>query len=831
MYHPNYKPIYAALLAVLLTQNAHADSNKHYFDIPAQSLNQALLSFGKQSGQQLMYSTAVADHLRSRPVQGEFTASEAVNLLLAAAPLQAVATREGTLTLRPKAITAVANETVQQPTTLPTVKVKGNLEYDANDPYNIDYVLPNATIGTKTDTPIMETPLNVQVISKQVLKDQQVISLDQALKNVSGVTTGGGAGNNAGQSFSSITLRGFSTNTRFRNGVRLDNFGGDSATTTTQLANVESIEILKGPAAILYGGVEPGGVVNIVTKQPLNKPYYSAQQQFGSFDLYRTSIDATGPVSSDDTLLYRVNASFQDNNSIVDFIQNRSYFFAPVAKWNISPRTQATFEFEYRNVNFGQNLGFLPQINGKPLIIDRSLNYGEPSPNQEENYLSGFNLSHQFNDNWAIKHQFLFNNVTEKNAFILPNFIASDAPTQSGFAVGRRQTPLNADNTTYSINLDVTGKFDTAFIKHSLLLGGNWVRYDGLTLGSQSGFLDNNISYIDLFNPIHPGTPFSGPTTPFFSSATNNNTYGFYLQDQLKLPWNIHVLAGFRYENISQKPSFGITANDLQANGTPLQTDAVTPRVGVLWQPRQWLSLYGNYIENLGPNNSSSLTVDNRLVPPTAGKQWELGAKTEFYDGRLRLSFAHFDLTKTNIPTTDPLNPFFVVVTGEARSEGWEFDVQGEIAPGWNMIANYANINAKVTKASEIDTFTPLGSPLGEVPTDLGHLFSTYEFQTSELKGLKLGFGATFNGSAPYLFAGNSGLTIPGYITFDLLGAYSFKAWGKKLTAQINATNIFDKTYFSELQNPGYSAPLPYSALGAVYGAPRTVLGSIKIEF
>ena len=157
----------------------------------------------------------------------------------------------------------------------------------------------------------------------------------------------------------SIFLRGFETTTIFRNGIRFDdNVFGDPL----QFANVESIEVLKGPAAILYGRVEPGGMVNIITKQPLATPYYSLNQQFGSYDLFRTSIDATGPLTKDDTLLYRFNGSFQSNNSFRDLVSGEDVFIAPTLKWNISPRTQATLEFEYQRQLSSSDTQALPIV-------------------------------------------------------------------------------------------------------------------------------------------------------------------------------------------------------------------------------------------------------------------------------------------------------------------------------------------------------------------------------------------------------------------------------------------------------------------------------------
>ena len=824
------RPLLLTAPLAICVSAAVAEEKTYNVEIPAQSLATALETLAKQTGIKPFYNDSLVAGKKSPAVFGLLSPRAALEQLLAGSGLsykfndnQAVAITQREESLNKNEIT-----------TLPKVTVVGSAAYDSYDPYNQDYALPDASTATKTDTPISETPFSVQVVSKQVLKDQQVISLDQALKNVSGITTGGGGGNGAGQSFQNVLMRGFSTDTHFRNGVRLDSFGGDNGTNTLQFANVERVEVLKGPAAILYGGAEPGGAVNVVTKQPLDKPYYSAQQQFGSYDTYRTSFDASGPVSSDNTLLYRVNASVQTNNSIVDYVHNQSYFFAPIIKWNISSRTQATIELEYKNLTFDQNFGFLPEVNSNPVFSNRSLNYGGSSPAHEQSYLAGFGFSHQFNDDWKIKHQFLYNTVGDSDAFLFPNAIQSGAPTPSGFAVVRDLIPLNHIASTYSNNLDLTGNFNTGFIKHTLLFGGNSIHFDASTQQNQAGFTDpTNVSFIDVFNPIQPGTPFTSAVSPSGSNRQINDTYGVYLQDQLKLPGDVHVLGGFRYENISQRPfqsAFGAPFSTIQPTPAFFR-DVILPRVGLLWKPQEWLSLYGNYTTNIGPNNAASSFGIS--LPPSAGRQFEIGAKAEAFDGRLRATVAHYTLTKTNIPTG-----FFpnIGVVGEARSVGWEFDVQGELAPGWNIIANYSNTSAKVTKGNNGDFLSPpVGAQLGEVPIDLAHLFTTYEFSSGDLNGLKVGGGATFNGSAPALDQGFDpnypNLKIPGYITVDLLTSYSLKVLGKKFTAQINATNILDKTYFSDLQTPGFAGAGPFTAITGLYGAPRTILGSIKVEF
>ncbi|MEQ1531812.1 MAG: TonB-dependent siderophore receptor, partial [Methylococcales bacterium] len=495
--------------------------------------------------------------------------------------------------------------------TLPKVTVEANSDnpYDdptwQTDPYNTDYALPKASAGTKTDTPIMETPLNVQVISKQVLKDQQVIDLGQALKNVSGVATSGTAdyGSNLDQN---IFLRGFASQTFFRNGFRLQQGAASRA-----MANVESVEVLKGSAAILYGLVDPGGMVNIVTKQPLATSYYALNQQVGSYDLYRTTIDATGSLTKNKDLLYRMNMSYENSGSFRDFVDKEDVFLAPVFKWNISPRTQATFELEYNHQHAGYDTQFMPLHNGKTLDFPRNRNYGEYSPVTRETIYGGFNWSHQFNDDWSIKHQFSVNQQSlDQPHFVFPN----DVDVVDKRQVTRLLSNANAQYDTYSTNLDLIGHFDTFGLKHTLLVGGDYYR-----LNTKSFTNNGNISKINLFNPTHPGTPFQQPSG-YGSYATDNqqDQFGFYIQDQIKLPYDVQLMGGIRYQYLHQN-----NQNLIAKSSSGRSDDAVTPRVGFLWHPNSWLSLYANYVENFGSNDRFASIFPGTLPPPTSAEQYE----------------------------------------------------------------------------------------------------------------------------------------------------------------------------------------------------------------
>jgi iron complex outermembrane recepter protein len=487
------------------------------------------------------------------------------------------------------------------------------------------------------------------------------------------------------------------------------------------MANIESVEVLKGPAAILYGLVEPGGMVNVVTKQPLTTPYYAANQQIGSYNYYRTTLDATGPLSTDKNLLYRMNMSYQNSDSFRDKVDKEDVFIAPVLKWNISSKTQATLELEYNHQHLGLDTAFLPL--DKLFSTPRSRNYGEYTPTTRETIYGGFNVAHQFNDDWSIKHHFSVNQQSIENPHF---FYPVDALNDS---VSRQLWGVQSQFNTYSTNLDLIGHFDTAALHHTLLVGGDYYRLDN-GHSDASSFSDPlsfiwDTSTIDIGNPRHPGTPFTQPLQLIGKADNRSDQYGFYVQDQIKLTHDVHVMGGIRYQNIHQD---NITQNgDILGGGfsaTALSDDAVTPRVGILWQPKSWLSLYANYVESFGPNKPGAVLESGTLAPPTSAEQYEGGIKTKFFNGRLRATLAYYDLTKTNVATPSPNGILAAqgisVLTGAIRSRGQEVDIQGEILTGWNVIATYANTDAHIIDSdsgeASFDSYQAVGTRFWNVP-------------------------------------------------------------------------------------------------------------------
>ncbi|WP_019866462.1 TonB-dependent siderophore receptor [Methylovulum miyakonense] len=771
-----------------------------------------------------MYSTAVTDHLRSQPVQGEYTATEAVNLLLAGAPLQAVATREGTLTVHPKAMTVAAaeteTETRQDTATLPKVKVTGKAENDAvwaTDPYNTDYHQPNSMTATKTDTPIMETPYSVTIVPKEVLKDQQVIKIDDAVKNVAGVM----AQPTNGQNSDSFIIRGFQNDTVYRNGFLLPSAIG-GGTSKRETANLDRIEVLKGPGSILYGRSEPGGIINLVTKKPQATPYYSLQQQFGSYDFYRTTGDATGAISHDDSLLYRFNFAYEDSGSFRDFQKADKVFVAPSFTWNISDQTQVNFDIEYQRFDETGDSGQSPllvnvpsiafePVNNRPAPIPRNREFGERVNNSNigDRTFVGFDWSHAFNENWKLSQRFGTElwDLRSKYLFFYPGADAQGNLSRS-FNNGLTQQQQ------YYTTLNLTGKFATGFIEHTLLTGFDYFVIDNQGTG-------NCCQYAGDFNIFRPTYL---TTAPQFDPAGNSeikgitqDLYSLYIQDQFKLPYNVFANVGVRYDDASSQKQWSYDNFVLTHTGH----NHVSPRGGLLWRPIQWLSLYGSYTENFGQNNSLFNSPGQNQVQPQTAQQWELGTKTEFFDGRLSATFAYFDLTKQNIAITDYST--FIPSTkniGEQESRGYEFEASGEILPGWKIIGAYthlayANINKDGLDGKSDNT----GHRMMLTPRNFGSLWNTYELQSGQLRGLKFGggvVGADLSQGDPA-----NDYQLPGYMTVNLLTSYAIKVGRTKTTFQLNVNNLLDKTYYTG-SNTAYQIGV---------GAPRTFLGSVKVEF
>ena len=754
---------------------------------PTLPLAAALQQLAVRHNLSIVFDAEIVKGKQASPLSENLSIREALDTLLNGSGLQAKEIAPGRYSIV-KATTGAMQQT------LPEMTVTG--APDPDSPYSTQYRVPEATTATKTQTPIMETPMSIQVVPKSVMNDQQAITLEQSLNNVSGVFPG--LGFNGVETFN---LRGFNTWDYYRNGVRFQS--ALSQTGNREVANLERIEVLKGPASILFGRIEPGGMINLVPKTPQATPYYSLQQQFGSYNLFRTTLDATSSLNQDNSLLYRLNFAYDNEGSFREFVNSHHFFVAPVLQWRISDRTQITAEMEYKTGKYAHDYGF-PAIGNRPanLPVNRQLGESFNSAKFDE-ITAGFHWSHAFNDNWEIKHRFYLQRTDEDDNVALPLELRADNRTLDRFFAGFRNNKIE----TYTTNVDLTGHIDTWGIKHTLLMGGDYYNFRNHGL-----MIDNfNFPSIDIFNPVHSGVAVRDPADDI-PYDTKEDWFGLYFQDQIKLPYNVHVLAGFRYDNAEIKDNI---------SGRESGQDRISPRVGVLWQPIPALSFYGNYVENFGAPNLYGSGLDGQPLPAETAQQWEAGIKTEFFDGRLSATLAWFQLTKQNIATLHPDPQLALqrisVLTGEARNEGIELDITGELLPGWQVIANYAYINSEITKTND----NTLGNRFPNVPEHAGNIWTTYAFQNETLRGLKVGGGVTLRGKRE----GNleNDYQMPGYAVFNLMTSYAMKVGKARVTAQLNVNNLFNEEYFPSSGGFGRTR--------IAVGTPRVFLGSLRVEY
>ncbi len=803
-------------------------ASKIPFDIPSQSLDAALASFAETSGVHVLYKAEYTRGVVSNRIRGNYEPSQALTKMIEKKALTYKFTGPDSLTLKKKlfgktslSLKPVKDDEARERYDFPkkrfllaeseagSRKIRDS-ETEEGDEESFElkevsvferikrntstqYKVPDASTATKTNTPIIETPMAIQVVPKLVISDQQALTLEESLNNVSGVFPTQGFG-----LVESFNLRGFNTFDYYRDGVRFQ-----SALTQTgsrEMANLERIEVLKGPASILFGRIEPGGMINLVTKKPQQTPYYSLQLQSGSYDLFRTTIDATGSLDQKNSLLYRFNFSHEDKGSFRQFVDNDHIFFAPVLQWKISDRTQLTVEMEYKKGKSAPDFG-VPAVDGRPIDIPVERSLGESFAEAEfEEIMLGFNWSHALNDQWAVRHRFNVQFTDENDDVVVPGTLQADNRTLTRTFAGFRDNKTD----TYTTSLDLIGKLEGLGAKHTLLIGGDYYNFN-----SRGLFISNDtFSSIDIFNPVHSGSPTKNSTSIFDS---DEEWFGLYFQDQAELPHNVHLLAGFRYD-------FAKTAS---GSKTEAEQSKVSPRFGLLWRPIQELSLYSNYVENFGVPNASSSGVDGQPLKAEIANQWEAGIKTELFDGRFSATLAWFQLTKQNVVTGHP-DPVLAaqnisVQTGEVRNRGIEFDITGELLPGWKVIANYAYTDSEITSVND-DT---LGNRFPNVPEHAGNIWSTYAFQNRPLNGLKFGGGITVRGERE----GNkeNNFQMPGYTLANLMTSYAMKAGKSRITTQLNVKNLFDKKYFSN--------SIGFGRGRITVGAPRTFLGTLRIEY
>lgn len=642
----------------------------------------------------------------------------------------------------------------------------------------------------KSDTPIKETPFSVQVVTRELIQDRGITTVGEALRYVPGFSpqVGFGASNDR------FYIRGFITPYNLKNGLRRSAYAPDE-----QLQNVEQVEVLKGSASALYGRFEPGGVVNFITKKPLDTPFVEAGALYGSFDQVRLTLDASVPIT--DTLGVRINASHDDREGFRDFTFTRGTFLAPVLQWRPGADTTVTLEGEYAWKRGYFDRGFA----NDPIFLEapRERQFGEPDARYEnEGGIASLFVDHRFSDAISGRIAVGYSDFTKDAFYYAFGFPPIDRTDPERPLVNRRPSLAYDRQKDLTAQAELYARFATGAIEHKALIGAEY-GYDHWRFDVTNPPFGVNIP-IDFYSPVYGQR--AEPTVVTVDGEWNSDSAAIYAQNEAKLG-QFRLLAGLRYDWNELE-----NRNYLQGTLTePTKRGAASPRIGLTWTPIEAVSLYASWARSFRAQVDVGRLRDGSLPKPLIGESFEAGIKANLLGGRLTPTLALFDIERRNVAVSDPEDFDLVIQIGKARSRGIEVDVPAVLSPRWRVIANYTYLDAEVLE----DSFAEPGARLVNAPDHSASLWTTYDLG-GPLEGASIGVGAQHIGER----AGNTANTIllPAYTRVDANLAYEFDAGFGPLRAQLNVLNVLDEFYYD---SGGAFIPL-------YPGSPRTVTASLS---
>ncbi|SHL79138.1 iron complex outermembrane recepter protein [Flavobacterium saccharophilum] len=659
------------------------------------------------------------------------------------------------------------------------------------------YKQDKPSLSLRLQTPVLEIPQNIQIISGQTLKDQQITSMsDGVIRNVSGAVRL----EHWGDLYTNITMRG-SQIQAFRNGFNVvSSFWGPL---TEDMSFVDHIEFVKGPAGFMLSSGDPSGLYNVVTKKPTGMTKGEVSVLGGSYDFYRVSIDLDGKLDKKGKLLYRFNGAAQNKGSHRAFEHNNRYVIAPVISYQIDDRTKITAEYNFQYANMtevGSYYVFGPASGGyATLPVGFTMTQpGLPDTNIQDH--SGYLMfEHKFDDNWKLTAQTSYFKYLQQGYSSWPGVVGPgpvdrnyDGVPEGTLEAGeiiRNVGIWDAESNMYLGQIFVNGKFNTGSVSHKILGGVDLGSKDYMADWGQSHDLDTVDNPFNVNNPNY-GTPSNGfpafdHETPLSKRAGGIYTSEYaagYVQDELGFFQNkLRLTLAARYTWISQS-SYGDTQEDSH----------ITPRVGVSYSINESLAVYGLYDQAFTPQ--SGVIKNGDPIKPLTGNNFELGIKKDWFDGSWNTSLSAYRIVKQNELTADPNNgpndPFKIVL-GEKRAEGVEFDVRGKLLDGLNLIANYAFTESVVTE-SNVGSIS-VGDVVPGYAKHTANAWLNYTVQSGKIKGFGASIGGTFlDGRQTDTWS--AGLQkLPSYFKLD--GGLSYETGKVKVTA--NVFNILDKYLYS----------------------------------
>ena len=695
-------------------------------------------------------------------------------------PLRAVPLRAAVLAL------CAATAQAQTAPTLEEIEVR-----DTTGATGYDGTRRN-TAATRTDTPLIETPQSVRVVPRQLMDDLGATRLSDTIDYVSGIARL----NDFGGTWDNYAIRGFSNTD---GGSLLNGFAsGRGYGPQRDVASVERIEFLKGPAAALYGSSEPGGTLNVVTKKPQFTPSHAAGLQVGGLGFRRATLDTTGPLGGN--VAYRLNVAAEDGASRTSLVDSRKVVVAPALTWVIDADTVLHYEAEFIRIRTPLDRG-LVQVGGNALALPRDRYLGEPA--RDNLRVAGdthqLALDRELGGGWRARVGASYRETElEGDAVDLNGTLRADGRTLT-----RRDSWRTLPARDVSLQAEVEGRFRTAGLGHTLLAGVESWRL-AMGQGIDYSTLATQPFAIDILDPVY-GQP-RGVLRPGFSTDDRQRATGVFVQDQVDLGARWKLLAGVRVDRFHQD------FKDFLAGTRQVQDHAAaTPRVGLTYLPMPDTSLYVSAGRSFRPNAGADET--GTAFAPQKGQAFEVGAKWQSSDQRMNAALAAFDIQKTNVLTRSPTNVNFNIAAGEVRSRGVEADVAGQLDANWRMTANVALTDAEVTRDNNPAL---VGKRLANIPRVSAGLFAIREDRLPG--GGRYGVGGGVVHVGERTGTATDTYRLPAYTTVRLT---SYWQVDPRTRLGLELHNAFDRHY----------ALASWGALTVIPGLGRQLVASVQVKF
>ncbi len=675
----------------------------------------------------------------------------------------------------------------------------------ANGPVN-GYVATRSASSTKTDTPIIETPQAISVVSREQIRDQQGQTLGDVLTYVPGVQVQSG---NFGRVSDNISIRGFDVAAGnggiLRDGLKLTSGVYDS---TTEPYGLERLEVVKGASSILYGQVSPGGFLNAISKRPTEAPFGEVNLSLGSYNRKELSADVSGPLTKDGTLLYRFTGLVRDSDTYMNYVPDDKIYVAPALTWRPDYDTSLTVLGYYQKSStkfptvLPQEGTVFPTPFGK---IPPQNFLGEPGFDRfnTEAGAIGYQFEHSFNNSIKVRQNLRYYDAqTDWDYLVLLgplNGRTGDRIASSRVEKGRG----------LAIDTSVEAKLQTGPAAHTVITGVDYYRS---TLDSNR--FQGSANTIDVFNPVY-GSPVVVNRAVNRGSLSTSDQVGFYVQDQIKLLDKLVILLGGRHDSSAiETQSYRNGSDSVQNDG------AWTGRAGVVYLTDSGLAPFFSFGQSF--QASVGTDFDGNPFRPTTGVGYEAGVRYQVPGTKTLLSASVFKITQQNVLTADPdpAHTGFSVQQGEVKSQGVELEAKTEFGP-WTTVASYTYTDTRVTKSN--DPYA-LGNRVSLVPYNAASIWGFYDFGDIGIHGLKLGgglryVGETFNASDGF----DPAFLTPSYLVADLMASYDLKYLSRELngfTARLNVKNLFNKEYV-----------VCVGVEACRYGDPQTVIGTLSYRW